>query len=185
MSLSSRCPCVFRLSRILSAVVLIPFLLLTATLGSAAAKRAPHLSAITCSNGESLPTGGDGTSDVQVVGPGTCYVNAGTYYYNNFNIYSGGTLQFMDNGDTDLWAANILVENNSSLLAGSTTAPYGVNGILTIHLWGPAQGVGTGNGDGGVGITCLSDNVNQCGVPTALWTSNPMAGSIRLRVYMP
>ncbi len=123
-----------------------------------------------------MPTGGDGTSNVQVVGPGVCYVNAGAYYYQNFNIYSGGTLQFMDNGTTDLWAANILVENNSSLIAGSTTAPYGVNGVLTIHLWGPAQGVGTGNGDGGVGITCLSDNLNQCGVPTPLWDSNPMSG---------
>ena len=58
------------------------------------------------------------------------------------------------------------------MLAGTPTAPYGVNGILTIHLCGPAQTTGTGNGDGGVGITCLSDEVNQCGVPTPLWNSN-------------
>ncbi len=135
-----------------------------------------HPAAITCNNGESLPTGGDGTTNVQVVGPGVCYVGTGTYYYGNINIYSGGSLQFIDNGNTDLWAANILVENNSAMIAGSTTAPYGVNGILTIHLWGAAQGVGTGNGDGGTGITCLSDNANQCGVPTALWMSNPISG---------
>ncbi len=152
-----------------------------------AADRSPHKadarnpktrkpSAITCSSGESLPPNGDGTQDVQVVGPGTCFVFPGTYMFNNINIYNGGAgggvLQFMDSGNIDLWAANILVENNSSLIAGSPSAPYGQNGTLTIHLFGPAQSVGTGHGDGGVGITCLSDQMNQCGVPTNIWTSN-------------
>ena len=151
--------------------------LLLASLFSQAADRAKRPGALTCSNGESLTAGGNGTQDVQVIGPGTCFVNMGTYYYHNINIYSGGTLQFQDNGNTDLWAANILVENNSAMLAGTTSAPYGVNGVLTIHLWGPAQPTGTGNGDGGVGITCLSDGVNQCGVPTSIWTSNCPGGN--------
>ena len=156
-------------------VLLLVAVLLAGTLCSAA-DRAKRPGALQCTNGASLPTGGDGTQDVQVVGPGTCFVNAGTYGYNNINIYNGGSLQFVDNGNTDLWAANILVENNSSLIAGSPNTPYGVNGTLTIHLWGAAQPVGTGKGDGGVGITCLSDSLNQCGVPTALWTSNPSMG---------
>ena len=85
-----------------------------------AADRSPHKadarnpktrkpSAITCSSGESLPPNGDGTQDVQVVGPGTCFVFPGTYMFNNINIYNGGAgggvLQFMDNGNIDLWAA--------------------------------------------------------------------------------
>jgi cell migration-inducing and hyaluronan-binding protein len=162
-------------NRIVIPAFLISFVLLTSTLWSAT-RPASRPTAITCSNSESLPTGGDGSTDVQVVGPGVCFVNAGAYHYHNFNIYDGGTLQFVDNGNTDLWAANILIENNSSLIAGSTSAPYGANGILTIHLWGRAQAVGTGHGDGGIGITCLSDNVNQCGVPTPLWDSNPITG---------
>ena len=148
----------------------IAFVLLTAAFSSAAnpeKRPAPLI----CNSG-SLPTGGDGTQDVHVVGPGTCFVNAGTYYYHNINIFGGGTLQFQDNGNTDLWVANILVENNSAMLAGTPSAPYGVNGVLTIHLWGPAQSGGTGHGDGGVGISCLSDGNNECGVPASIWTSN-------------
>src|ERR1035438_628664 len=153
--------------------LLLASILLAGTL-CPAANRASS-SPLVCNSG-SLPTGGDGTQDVQVVGPGICTVGPGAYYYHNFNIYSGGTLEFMDSGNIDLWAANILVENNSALIAGSPSVPYGVNGILTIHLWGPAQATGTGKGDGGVGITCLSDQVNQCGVPTATWNSNPSMG---------
>ncbi len=153
--------------------LLLTSMLFAGRLCEAADRKAP--SPLVCNSG-SLPTGGDGTQDVQVVGPGVCTVGMGTYYYHNFNIYNGGTLQFLDDGNIDLWAANILVENNSSLLAGTPTAPYGVNGVLTIHLWGPAQTTGTGKGDGGVGITCLSDPSSQCGVPTALWNSNPSMG---------
>jgi hypothetical protein len=161
------------INRTAMSALLLASILLAGTL-CPAANRASS-SPLVCNSG-SLPTGGDGTQDVQVVGPGICTVGPGTYYYHNFNIYNGGTLEFIDSGNIDLWAANILVENSSSLIAGSPSAPYGVNGILTIHLWGPAQQTGTGKGDGGVGITCLSDQVNQCGVPTPLWNSNPSMG---------
>ena len=49
-----------------------------------AANRASS-SPLVCNSG-SLPTGGDGTQDVQVVGPGICTVGPGAYYYHNFNI---------------------------------------------------------------------------------------------------
>jgi len=102
-------------------VVSLAFLLFT-TMLSSAADRQKRPGVLTCSNGESLTAGGDGTLNVQVVGPGTCFVNAGTYYYNNINVYSGGTLQFQDDGNTDLWAANILIENSSAMPAGTPSA---------------------------------------------------------------
>ncbi len=168
-------PTPHRMSLCFPAVLLL-LLLCVSSFCQASGKPGKKTTALTCSNGESLTAGGDGTQNVQVVGPGTCFVHAGTYGYQNINVYGGGTLQFVDDGNTDLWAYNILVENNSFLIAGSSTTPYGVNGTLTIHLWGAAQPVGTGKGDGGVGITCLSDQVNQCGVPTPLWQSNPITG---------
>ncbi|MFZ0313304.1 MAG: G8 domain-containing protein [Candidatus Korobacteraceae bacterium] len=150
--------------------------LLTGSLRAATRNGESKPGSIMCSNGESLPAGGDGSQDVQVIGPGTCFVYTGTYMYHNINVYSGGLLQFVDNGNTDLWAESILVENSSSLIAGSAATPYGQTGTLTIHLWGAAQPVGTGKGDGGAGITCLSDQVNQCGVPNSIWSSNPAMG---------
>ena len=89
----------------------------------------------------------------------------GLYQYGNINIISGGTLTF-DDVKIDLWAANILIENGGSLLAG-TTMPIGTNGgSLTIHLYGPDQG------DGAKGVACVSDSKGQCGIPDNIWDSN-------------
>ncbi len=92
---------------------------------------------------------------------------AGSYVYRNVNIYNGGTLTF-DDKQIDFHAHSILVEMNSTLAAGTTSA---INGPLTIWLWGSKT-------DGIPSITCLSKNDagegnNECGVPHAAWISNP------------
>ena len=104
----------------------------------------------------------------------------------NVNIWGGGSLCFIDQGkNLDFWAANILVENDGALTNGvddpinnnlrCILGPFGSKGgTLTIHLYGASQKVGTGAGDGGVGITCKADDKNQCGVPDAIWNSNKM-----------
>jgi len=123
----------------------------------------------TCTTG-ALPNGDGGDL---IVSTGTCTVKAGTYQYHNVNIISGGTLLFTDT-QIDFWAESILVENTGSLIAGSTAAPIGANGgKVTFHLYGKDQGTGKNGAKGpGVGITCLSDPLNPCGVPKALWNSN-------------
>ncbi|MFZ0706382.1 MAG: G8 domain-containing protein, partial [Candidatus Korobacteraceae bacterium] len=89
----------------------------------------------------------------------------GLYQYGNVNIIANGKLTF-DDVKVDFWAKNILVENNGSLLAG-TTMPVGTNGgSLTIHLYGPDQG------PGGKGVACVSDDKGQCGIPDNIWDSN-------------
>lgn len=123
-------------------------------------------SVCTCTGG-ALP---NGTGEDLIITTGTCIASAGTYKFHNVNIYGGGQLMFMDNGDTDFWAESILIENLGSLNAGTSDVPYGVNGTLTIHLYGADQGVA---GKGGAGITCKADSKNQCGVPDAIWNSNP------------
>src|SRR5262249_40677417 len=68
-------------------------------------------------------------------------VPTGLYQYGNVNIIAGGSLNFSD-AKIDFWAKAILVENNGSLLAG-TTMPIGTaGGTLTIHLYGTDQGQG-------------------------------------------
>ncbi len=125
-----------------------------------------------CANGVCTCTGGalpQGTGEDLVVVTGVCTASAGTYEFHNVNIYGGGQLMFVDNGNTDFWAESILVENNGSMTAGSAGTPYGAKGTLTIHLYGMDQGV---KGKGGAGITCKADSKNQCGVPDAVWNSN-------------
>ncbi len=118
----------------------------------------------TCTTG-ALPEGNGGDL---IVMTGTCIVHAGTYKYHNVNIYGGGTLMFMDEpGGIDFWAESILIENNGSLIAGAAGEPFGVNGTLTIHLWGHDQGT---SGTGGQGITCQSSPT--CGVLPEIWKSN-------------
>jgi hypothetical protein len=121
---------------------------------------------VTCNSG--TLTSGDATTDLQVTGP--CEVTGGTYVFHSVNIYStnpgvtpGGTLTF-DDAVTNFYAENIVIENGGSLIAGSTTTPIGTAGgavTVTIHLWGAATDPG---------VTCVSAN---CGVPSAIWTSNP------------
>jgi G8 domain len=118
-----------------------------------------------CTTG-ALPNGNG--QDLEIY-TGTCVAHAGLYRFHNVNIYGGGQLMFMDDGDTDFWAESILIENKGSLTAGKAGESYGTKGTLTIHLYGKAQGT---TGAGGRGIPCLSDKKNQCGVPDKLWTSN-------------
>jgi cell migration-inducing and hyaluronan-binding protein len=120
----------------------------------------------TCTEGQLPPGSGE---DLEVT-TGTCHVKAGLYKYRNVNIYKGGELLFDDTGSTDFWAASIIVERDGSLVAGSAQQPYGVNGTLTIHLWGAQQGTGQGQG---VAAPCKYDD--HCGVPIDLWDSNTMS----------
>src|SRR5579862_6460641 len=115
-------------------------------------------------NGDPL---GPGTATVDlVVENGTCVVNAGTYMYHNINIIKGGTLQFRDANIT-LNAANIIIENQGTMRAGSVDASGNItpiSGPLTIHLYGANQG------PGGIGASCKTDAA--CGVPSPIWKSN-------------
>jgi cell migration-inducing and hyaluronan-binding protein len=119
--------------------------------------------AITC-DGVDLPAG-SATTDLEVTG--NCVVGAGTYIFQNVNIYkkpgatNGGTLSFQD-ADIDFFVESIVIENEGSMIAGSSTAPIGNNGVVTIHLWGSP---------GAPGATCKTDD--QCGVPLTTWESNP------------
>jgi len=132
----------------------------------------PSQSAVAATRTITVTTGAlpSGDGEDLIVNTGTVLVKPGVYKYHNVNIYGGGTLQFEDAGNIDFWAESILVENNGTLVAGSADVPYGVNGTLTIHLYGKDQGV---KGLGGAGITCKADDKNQCGVPDAVWNSNP------------
>jgi hypothetical protein len=134
---------------------------------------------VTCKSGPIDP--GDGSQDLAVIGP--CTVSGGLYQYQNVNIYkdvasggdpNGGSLTFQDaKGAIDFWANSILVENNGELIAGAQTAPF--VGPLTIHLYGLEQNKGN-SGLGGVGIACktpISPEFPFCGIPKALWDSNP------------
>lgn len=116
--------------------------------------------------------------NLQVVND-VCIVKAGTYKYLNVNIFDGGTLKFEDEV-IDFWAESILVENEGSLIAGSTSAPIGSNGgKLTIHLYGADQlqsplsdyRFGAATRKGNKGIVCQSPG-GLCGVPEPIWKSN-------------
>ena len=96
----------------------------------------PQIFGASCTNGNLPP--GDG-SDLEVTGP--CTVPAGIYHYGNVNIYNGGVLTFQD-AVIHFWANSILIENNSSLIAGTTQDPIGTaGGVVTIHLYGSDQGI--------------------------------------------
>ena len=142
--------------------------------------------AATCVSGELPPGGGE---DLEVTG--ACTVTEGrTYHYGNVNIYNGGLLQFVDPNagkEIHFWARSILVEKDSSLIAGEADLPIGTKcraakendksvscrGLVTFHLYGEDQGAfpfGTNPGNGGKGITCKTDE--RCGVTTTKWGSN-------------
>lgn len=101
-----------------------------------------------------------------------CTVPAGTYRFGNVNVLAGGTLEFTD-AQIHFWAANILVENDGAIRAGTPDAPIGTaGGLVTIHLYGKDQ-TGTDPAKEGQGIPCLSDtSAAPCGIPEALWKSN-------------
>ena len=115
-----------------------------------------------------LPPQQDG-ADLTVTTP--CIVKAGTYKFHDVHILDQGRLIFTD-ARIDFWAANILVEDGGSLVAGSPQAPIGTDGgVVTIHLWGADQ-TGSDPKKQGIGIACISDNVGRCGVPDEIWQSN-------------
>ena len=144
------------------AVLLIAAALAFPTSSAEAQKRGVE----SCQNG-TVPLTQDGSDLIVNV---DCQVGAGTYKFGNVNIIAGGALRFAD-ATIDFWAANILVENGGSLIAGSPTAPIGTQGgVVTIHLYGKDLGPGTGKGDGGQGIVCVTDP--RCGIPESIWNSN-------------
>jgi hypothetical protein len=102
-------------------------------------------------------------------------VCAGTYHYGNVNVYGGGSLTF-DDAAIDFWASAILIENQGSVIAGSSEQPIGTNGgTVTFHLYGKDQGAapfGTAAGQGGQGIICKSPG-GLCGVPPSIWQTDP------------
>jgi cell migration-inducing and hyaluronan-binding protein len=133
----------------------------------------------TCTSGAIPP--GDGTKDLEVIGP--CTVSGGLYQYQNVNIYkdvakggaaNGGSLTFTDaTGAINFWVNSILIEDHGELIAGSQTAPF--VGPLTIHLWGVEQNQNN-SGLKGVGIPCkspISEKFPFCGIPKDFWNSNP------------
>src|SRR5215472_9423567 len=137
---------------------------------------------VVCTTG-ALPQGNQANPPDLVVTTGTCTVGMGNYYFHNVNIFGGGQLQFTD-VVTDFWAESILIQNNGTVSAGTTSSPIGTQGgRLTIHLWGADQG-GTATGpagQGGKGIDCLMPNGPDgfqtdpmCGVPSNIWNSNEM-----------
>ena len=100
-----------------------------------------------------------------------CKVNAGTYKWGNVHIVKGGTLEFTD-AAIDFWAENILVENEGALIAGCAGTPIGTKGgIVTIHSLG-RQPDRHGPEQARPGISCISDNKKQCGIPDEIWKSN-------------
>jgi len=115
---------------------------------------------VTCSGGNLAAGSGE---DLLVTGP--CTVAAGTYRYGNVNVYGGGSLTFQD-AVIDFWTSGLLVENGSSLVAGSPTAPIGTaGGTLTIHLYGAASDSATRS------LVCQSPG-GTCGVPASTWNSS-------------
>src|SRR5690349_14909626 len=97
-----------------------------------------------------LPPQQDG-ADLTVTTP--CIVKAGTYKFHDVHILDQGRLIFTD-ARIDFWAANILVEDGGSLVAGSPQAPIGTDGgVVTIHLWGADQ-TGSDPKKQGIGIAC-------------------------------
>ncbi|MGB3365769.1 MAG: G8 domain-containing protein, partial [Thermodesulfobacteriota bacterium] len=119
-----------------------------------------------CDGGVLNPDSSGGVQPKDLEVTNDCMVSeAGTYRYKNVNIYNGGTLEFKD-ADIEFWAKSILVEKDSSLIAGTTSAPIGNNGTLTIYLYGASNDL--------IGIECKSDG-GTCGVPEAIWNSNTLS----------
>ena len=141
---------------------------------------APKVDAVvTCTGGALAP--GDGTKDLQIIGP--CTATGGIYQYKDVNIYkdvtnggdaNGGSLTFTDaTGAINFWANSILIENHGALIAGSQTAPF--VSPLTFHLYGVEQNKND-SGLKGVGIPCKSPITPTspfCGISKEFWDSNP------------
>jgi len=134
---------------------------------------------VTCEGGPLVQ--GEKGADLEVIGE--CIVSEGkTYHFGNVNVWGGGSLIFEDPApgkEIHFWAKSILVETDSSLIAGTPDLPIGdrcqaardrgedvyCGRLITIHLYGRDQEAG------GVGISCKSD-VKTCGVDEGIWSSN-------------
>ncbi|MGH7815740.1 MAG: hypothetical protein ACREQI_17265 [Candidatus Binataceae bacterium] len=115
--------------------------------------------------------------------------NAKHYFYSNVNIVKGGSLNFQD-AQIDFWAKSVIVENNGSLMAGSSATPIGTAGrgpvgasgtmrsVVTINLWGPQQA----DPANGSGVECKSPLIqppadhpkwepSPCGIPVNDWNN--------------
>ncbi len=112
-----------------------------------------------CDGGVLNPDSSGGVQPKDLEVTNDCMVTeAGTYRYKNVNIYNGGRLEFKD-ANIDFWAKSILVEKDSSLIAGTTSAPIGNNGTLTIYLYGSK--------DDKAGIECKVTDPD-CGIDVAI-----------------
>ncbi len=134
----------------------------------------------TNSSGQHILPPGDANTDLEVNGV-NCIVDgsamsggvSGSYVYRNVNIWNKGTLTFND-AQIDFHAHSILVERDGTLMTAGA-----INGPLTIWLWGGPKPADTIDS-----ITCKSDTKNQCGIPDALWTSNPNV-AMQMKPTMP
>jgi hypothetical protein len=131
----------------------------------------------------------DGSDDLIVKGtvkdgvlvPLDCQVGAGIYKFRDVRILDRGILRFTD-AKIEFWAANILVENGGSLIAGSDKTPIGTQdlaNVVTIKLYGAdqtCQDAKCQSPKPGTGIKCLSDSEGRCGVPKTVWESNTIGG---------
>lgn len=127
-----------------------------------------------CDGGVLNPDSSGGVQPKDLEVTNNCMVSeAGTYRYKNVNIYDGGTLEFKD-ADIDFWAKSILVEKDSSFIAGTTSAPIGNNGTLTIYLYGSKNDK--------AGIECLTPD---CGIDVAINDMNTVNPSSCTQSTMP
>jgi hypothetical protein len=123
-----------------------------------------YLPIIACTNSKHMLPAGDTSLDLQISNGVACEVPAGSYVYRNVNIWGGGSLTF-DDAKINFHAHSILVENAGMLDAGMGTP---VAGPISIWLYGA-------KGDGIPSITCQSGPT--CGVPQAVWDSNPLVAT--------
>jgi hypothetical protein len=120
---------------------------------------------------------------VNIVITKECKVNVGTYKFGDVHILAGGTLEFTDSV-IDFWAANILIENGGSLVAGAPDNPIGqAGGRLTIHLW--ARTIRVNPTKQGQAFPVSATPRRRCGIPNVLWESNITARARRNRPPRP
>ncbi len=141
---------------------------------------------LSCPNGVCKCTTGElpqGNGDDLEIYTGTCFAKHKNtpYKFHNVNIYGGGKLVFVDDGEIDFWAESILIENNGSLVAGSASSADAFKSRLTIHLWGKST-------DDGAECKSMKSGPDSapCGIPDQLWKGNPgMANHMNMGGKMP
>jgi len=149
-------------------------LVLVAVVAGAAQAATCTVNGSVISSGKFPPADPTTPSDVTITG-GKCTASydaagKGIFKYRNVNIYDGGELAFIDNGNPiHFYALSMLIENKGSLTAGTAAKRFGsLGGTLTIHLWGKQQV----DADNPV-ISCKTGD--HCGVPDGIWNSNSLS----------